>query len=610
MLLWLAYGVSAMGDHISEMALLKTRDAMHAPNLTQLQAMITFMFMLPFFVLGPVTGILADRLPRRGIMVFADLVRAALMFNFMWLVGRFSGGGHWQAFTPLLIVGVFAALFSPARSAFLPTLIHEDELVRANAMSSGLGVIATMISVALGGYLAEHYHPSISFHIDAGTFLASAVLLLLIRRPAAEAQRLRHATTSGGVAEGIRYIRTHRRVAQLIAIAVVVWLTGAAVRSTIPAVVRDVYRLSYQDMGLFQARLGLGMLTGALILTALGNALRSEMAITWSLIGVAGAITVLAVSVLINMPVRLAYHLGGFAIIFSGVFAAGVITSYSALLQRIVPNRIRGRIFGLSDVALMAGLLLATGIIGIPEWHNIDRWVGWILLAVAVIVLATGIGSLIIRLKDTPFQPIVRFLMNLNEFYCKWWFRLKREGICTIPPEGPVIVVANHTCAVDPLLIIASCPNRPLGFMIAEEYAHVPIGRHIIKLMECIPVKRDQIDTGATKAALRHLKSGKPLGIFIEGRIAKPGETVEPKDGAALLALRTRAKVVPVHISGTIYDDNVAKSFARRHRARVRFGKPMDLSAYGEKVDKETLSSVSRMMMERIHALAPQPQMQ
>src|SRR5688500_17453407 len=123
MLLWFAYGISAMGDHISEMALLKTRDAINAPNLTQLQAMITFMFMLPFFVLGPVTGILADRLPRRGIMVFADLVRAGLMFNFMWLLQQFSGGGHWQAFIPLMIVGVFAALFSPARSAFLPTLI-------------------------------------------------------------------------------------------------------------------------------------------------------------------------------------------------------------------------------------------------------------------------------------------------------------------------------------------------------------------------------------------------------------------------------------------------------------------------------------------------------
>src|SRR5688572_16069433 len=111
MLLWFAYGISAMGDHISEMALLKATNALHAPNLTQLQAMISFMFMLPFFVLGPLNGILADRLPRRGIMIFADLVRAVLMWNFAFLIAQTAGFGAAGRFLPLLIIGLFAALF-------------------------------------------------------------------------------------------------------------------------------------------------------------------------------------------------------------------------------------------------------------------------------------------------------------------------------------------------------------------------------------------------------------------------------------------------------------------------------------------------------------------
>src|SRR5688572_6491861 len=123
----------------------------------------------------------------------------------------------------------------------------------------------------------------------------------------------------------------------------------------------------------------------------------------------------------------------------------------------------------------MAGLLLATGMIGIPEWKNIDRWVGWILVLVFAIVLATGIASLVIRLRSTRMRMSsrVRFWFNVNRFYCHWWFRLKREGICTIPAEGSALVISNHTCSIDPLLIIASSPNRPLGFMIAEEYSHV-----------------------------------------------------------------------------------------------------------------------------------------
>jgi len=215
-LLWAAYGISAMGDHISEMALLKTQNALQAPNLTSLQAMITFMFMVPFFVFGPINGMVADRLPRRGIMIFADLVRAGLMFNFAYLIARFEAFSQVWAFTPLLIVGVFAAIFSPARAALLPELIRQDQLIRANAMISGLGVIASMAAVLIGGYLARRYHPSVSFHVDAGTFLASAVLLVGIRVPRAEQVRHRATVSPRALTEAIRYVRAHRRVAQLI----------------------------------------------------------------------------------------------------------------------------------------------------------------------------------------------------------------------------------------------------------------------------------------------------------------------------------------------------------------------------------------------------------
>ncbi len=610
LLLWGAYGISAMGDHISELAVLKWMNALESDHITRLQAMITFMFMLPFFVLGPVNGLLADRLPRRGIMIFADVIRAVIMVNFALLLAAFSPWGTVGAFVPLMIVGIFAALFSPARCALLPTLIRDDQLVRANAMTSGLGVIATMISVAIGGYLARHYVAQVAFTVDAGTFIASAALLFFICPPARERKRHHAGVGPGALAEAFRYVGRHRRVAQLIGIAVVVWACGAAVRSTIPTLVRDVYLPDLRGdelfwyMGLFQARLGLGMLAGALILTALGDALRSEVAITWSLAGIALSIGLVAASALVPMPSWLAYTIGGVAIIFSGAFAAGVIASYHALLQRIVPNRIRGRLFGLTDLATMTGLLLATGLLGIPEWTHIDQWIGWILLAVTLVVLATALMSLLVRLRGGPFRMRVGFWWNLNEFYCKWWFRLKREGICTVPADGPVIVVANHTCSIDPLLLIASTPHRLLGFLVAEEYADLPLGGRLVRMIGSVPVRRDGHDAAGTRAALRHLKAGNALGIFIQGRIAPPGEKLEPKDGAAMLALHSGALVVPAHISGTRYDEKVAWSFFRRHRARIRFGKPIDLSRHWiPGADKESLRRISNRLLERINEL-------
>lgn len=608
MLLWAAYGVSAMGDHISEMALLKSQGALDSPHLTQLQAMITFMFMLPFFVLGPFNGILADRLPRRGIMIFANLVRAALMFNFAALVMWCGSRGQTWAFVPLLVVGVFAAVFSPARAALLPSLIREDQIIRANAMSSGLGVIATMIAAVIGGYLAKYYEPSVSFHIDAGTFLVSALLLSLIRTPPAETVRHRGDAGWSALTEGVRYLRQHRRIVQLVLVAVVVWSCGALVWSTIPTLVRDIFKEpDYLVMSGFQVRLGLGMLLGAGILTVLGDALRGEIAVTWSLGGLGLSIGILTFSAMARIPAGLAYHVGGVAIILAGVFATGVMASYSALLQRIVPNRLRGRMFGLTDLATMAGLLLVTGLLGIPRWPNIDRWVGWILLLVTLIVLGSAITSLLVRLKTRTDPRWVTFWRNANEFYCKWWFRLKRVGPLTVPAEGPVLVVCNHTCSIDPLLVIALIRYRTVGFMVAREYYDIPLFGRLIKMVDCVPVNRDGQDTAGTKAALRHLKSGKPLGIFIEGRIPGPGEAVELKDGAAMLALKTGAVVVPVRITGTRYSPGALAPFFRRHNARVYFGKPMNLDSFRQsRPDREVYRRLTEQMKQAIDSLGTQ----
>jgi len=601
MLLWAAYGVSAMGDHIAELAVLKQLNAVEDQNITRMYAMILFVFMAPFFLLGPFNGMLADRLPRRGIMVFADIIRALIFFNFAFLFTTFSPYGEFGVLIPFLIVGIFAALFSPARLSLLPNLIEPDQLVRANAMTGGLGVIATMCATLIGGYLADAYEPQIAFNVDAVTFLGSVVLLLMIRVP----PKSRGQSQAGGLTEGVRYVLTHRRVVQLIAMAIIVWLSGSAIRSTVPALVYQVYgKTEYFQISLFLAALGLGILLGSLILTGLGHALRSEVALSWSMMGIGLSVLGVALSVFLPLPANVAYIVGLISVVFSGLFGAGVMASYNALLQRIVPNRLRGRVFGLADLCTMSGLLLATGTLGIPRWSNLDAWIGWILLAMAVLTGTAGLISLMVRLRSGRFGVSLGFWRNFIEFYSKWWFRLKREGICTVPSEGAVIVVSNHVTPIDPLLLIASTPNRILSFMVAEEYSNLRFGRYFTRLAECIPVSRSGEDTAATRAALRHLKKSKALGIFIEGRIAQPGETLEPKDGPALLALRTGTTVVPAFISGTHYTEDVTRSFFIRHNARVRFGKPVDLSPYMTgRPDKETVSQVSQLLMDRIREL-------
>lgn len=198
----------------------------------------------------------------------------------------------------------------------------------------------------------------------------------------------------------------------------------------------------------------------------------------------------------------------------------------------------------------------------------------------------------------------VTFWWKLNELYCRRWLGLRREGECTVPAVGPVIVVANHRSAIDPLLIIASVPSRPIGFFVAEEYYRMPLGGRLMSMIGCIPVKRTGQDTKGMREALRHLRAGKPLGVFIEGRIARPGETLEAKDGAAMLALHSKATVIPAYISGSCFSEPIVWSFLRRQQTRVRFGPPIDLSEFREnKPDRDALPRVSALFLSRIREL-------
>ena len=95
-LLWFAYGISAMGDHLSELAILKTQNALDpGVDATPLDARMTFLLFLPFFLLAPINGFLADRMPRRALMVFADLVRCVVLFFFLQLIAWTTPAGTW-----------------------------------------------------------------------------------------------------------------------------------------------------------------------------------------------------------------------------------------------------------------------------------------------------------------------------------------------------------------------------------------------------------------------------------------------------------------------------------------------------------------------------------
>jgi 1-acyl-sn-glycerol-3-phosphate acyltransferase len=194
----------------------------------------------------------------------------------------------------------------------------------------------------------------------------------------------------------------------------------------------------------------------------------------------------------------------------------------------------------------------------------------------------------------------------LNSIYCLVWHQLSTDGLAPLPEAGPAILIANHTCGIDHMLL-QSKSRRLLGFMVAREYYEWKWIHWLCRYIGCIPVNRDGRDFAATRAAMRALKAGRVLPIFPEGHIVPAsGRRLDPmKPGTAYLAVYAQVPVIPAYIYGTPETNEIIESLITPSRARVVFGEPIDLSGIARQRagDKEVQAEVSERFKQAFLAL-------
>jgi MFS family permease len=166
---------------------------------------------LPQTFAGPTAGVVNDRLKRKHVMIAADLVRFGVVLAMLFVRSRSM---VWLVFPLLLAETTMAAFFEPARSAVIPNITTEDEVLVANTLSSMTWSVNLMIGAAVGGVVAAFFGRDTVFILNALSFLVSALLIAGMRfaEPHAEAAaplRPRDLVDFSPVLEGIRYIRNH-----------------------------------------------------------------------------------------------------------------------------------------------------------------------------------------------------------------------------------------------------------------------------------------------------------------------------------------------------------------------------------------------------------------
>jgi len=185
------------------------------------------------------------------------------------------------------------------------------------------------------------------------------------------------------------------------------------------------------------------------------------------------------------------------------------------------------------------------------------------------------------------------------------WCRYEVKGLqWADAPSGPLIVVANHVNWLDPVLIAYTCPQQ-MVILGKEELFHEAILGFLLLRWGMIPVRRGKFDRGTLRRALEVLSNGGVLGVFPEGRRSHGGELQRGMLGAAYLALRSGAAILPVGVIGT-RGTRVFPRLGHRPHVIINIGQPFNLPPLNGASNKAHLGVLTDMIMERMAELLPE----
>ncbi len=190
--LFLAHTVSRAGDAFNTVALVVL--VFELTGTGRGVAGAVMFEVLPVLLFGPVAGLAADRVPRRTLMVGADIFRAAVAVALVT-----SAGSVAMAYAVAFGLSTGAVLFNPAAGSLLPEVIGDDQVVDANSAMWTAAVTVQIALAPVAGFVIAAFGVEIAFLINAATFIVSALLLLGLhagRTPADTVGQLGDAATA------------------------------------------------------------------------------------------------------------------------------------------------------------------------------------------------------------------------------------------------------------------------------------------------------------------------------------------------------------------------------------------------------------------------------
>jgi len=562
-------------------------------DATQALTLGGVLFTLPYLLLAPLSGSLADRYSKRTVIVLCKVAEIVLMT--LGVIAILTSNLPFL-FAVVFLTGAQAALFAPAKFGSLPEMLEPEELSKGN----GVMGLATVVASALGTVAGFQVYGAISPDLDRGAvagdlWLPAAALIgvavlgtmtsLLVRTPAAASPARPLAWNP--VSETWPALKLLGRDIRLLRTALGIgffWMLASLAQLNIDPFGKEGLNLPTEQVGILMAVLVAGLGAGS-VLAGIWSQGKVELGIVpLGAIGISlSAFAVFLASLFVDtapnaeLVSRPAFYVCCFALFGLGASAGLFDIPLEAYLQHKSDDATRGTILAGSNFVSFALILLSCVVFEILH--------GVLQLEAATIFMIAGLGTVPIIFYVVKLLPEVtaRFLFWLAS---KLAYRMTIVGRENIPERGGALLVANHVSWIDGILVLVSS-SRFVRFLVYADYANAPALKWLGDVMRVIPIKAAEGPRAIVKAlnsAKEAVKNGEVVCIFAEGQLTRTGQLQPFQRGLMKIVEGTSAPIIPTYLHGlwgSIFSFKWGKFFWKkpsmwRYPVSIHFGKPLN----------------------------------
>src|ERR1044071_7690012 len=399
--LWLGQGVSQMGDWFDTIALYTI--ILRLTGSGRDVGLLLVARFVPSFFFGPISGVIADRFSRQRIMIVSDILRAFVVLGFLFVR---RPDQLWIIYVLTVFQLGLSTFFEPAKTAAIPSIVEDRELVAANAISSVTWSAMLTLGAAIGGFITSLFGTDVAFILDAVTYLLSAALIASIRLPKRK-KRERQKISVGrllGITEtieGIRYVKDRPRVLATLLVKPA-WGLGGGILTLLAVFGEKIFPVGKNaatGIGVLFAARGIGTAVGPIVARRISGEGSKRMQISIGIAFLLGGAFYIAFGRATNFI---------FALIVLGIAHCGgsILWVFSTvILQKEVVDNFRGRVFA-AELALVTLTMAASNYVTGELLTRFDMSPRTVTVGVGTIFLLPGITWFVTR---------------------RWWNRSKRE---------------------------------------------------------------------------------------------------------------------------------------------------------------------------------------